>query len=226
MGLGQEALGRKLFVATRDGSSSEVKSLLALGACPRYYTHDGQTALMIAASRGLSEACEALLEKSDPTWVDVFGRSALMMAARKGHVECVKALAGRSRINDVDCDGWSALMYASIHGSLDCAALLARLGAQDSPDNSGQTALVKAVCSRNAEMALLLVSFLRLDAADEKALPGGASWSSMQRVASCENTARSVGDVEVADAIAARIEQARLAESIPTKERAFKRARL
>lgn len=231
MSLDQEALSKRLFSAARDGSAAEVKLLLARGASPRYYTQGGRTALIAAAVEGQSEACEALLACSDTTWVDVFGRSALMLAASNGHLECVKMLENRSRINDVDCDGWSALMYASIHGHVSCAALLARMGALNMPDNAGETPLMNAVRARNVEMALALIPIAKFDVVNDgedagEKIAGGSPRSSTQRLIDCEVVARAAGDVDVAEAIAARIEQITLAQSIPSKEHSVKGARL
>ena len=59
-------------------------------------TRSGQTALIVAAHRGLKAAIlEALDRGADPNARDALGVSALMAAAQNGHAEIVGALLAR-----------------------------------------------------------------------------------------------------------------------------------
>ena len=88
---------------------------------------DGQTALHLAAQRGMEGAVEVLCSAgSRIDQPDFDGETALMKAARGGHARCVALLTGTSSasIDATTLGGFTALMLAAAAGRLECVELL------------------------------------------------------------------------------------------------------
>lgn len=82
----------------------------------------GETALMLAASRGLLEACRLLwIWNANPLLANVRGKTVLMYAAYNGHTEVCRFLVAGCGvpINEVDRNGRTALMEAAGAGRLE-----------------------------------------------------------------------------------------------------------
>ena len=93
----------------------------------------GSCALVLAASRGLSSAVDAMLRFD--VAVDLAdasdGETALMKAARRGHVDLVRALLANGATVDAatSCGGFTALMLASASGQREVCHVLLKHGA-------------------------------------------------------------------------------------------------
>ena len=94
-----------------------------------------QTALHLAAQRGLKAAVRVLLELgSRVDFADAEGEAALAKAARGGHTGCVALLLDAGAAPDATSGGGhTALMCACAKGRRECVALLLRRGASAEP---------------------------------------------------------------------------------------------
>ena len=94
-----------------------------------------QSALMLAAQRGLDAAVrDLLLHGVKVDFPDADGETALLKAARAGHVSCVALLLGADAALDVPSGGgYTPLMAASGAGQHACVTLLLRRGASVEP---------------------------------------------------------------------------------------------
>ena len=79
-----------------------IRALLAAGADPDQVDQRGATALILAASAGAWDACQALLQASLADAQDFEGESALARAAQGDSKRLVELLAGASRV-DLGC---------------------------------------------------------------------------------------------------------------------------
>ena len=87
------------------GNREVVKSLLDRGESPNALDRDGNTALMLAARKGLAEICSILLEAgADSELRDAKGRTALEIAEDLNHYDVVKVLKPLSGLLDDDLD--------------------------------------------------------------------------------------------------------------------------
>ena len=106
-----------------------------------------QTALMLAAEKGHSDAVSALLRRwpwVDVDAVDYEGRTALMLAAIHAGAETVKRLLqdGHADVDQRDDQGKTALIHAAEQGRADnVRALIDGNADLDRRDRSGKTAL-------------------------------------------------------------------------------------
>lgn len=128
---------------------------------------DGRTALMIAASHGVSQVVAALRDLgADVTLVDHDGRTALMHAARLSRDGVLELLIPGSTLDASDDAGWTALHHAAWSGDAVRVRLLVEAGATiDAADRSGRAPLhvagkvgaaevVEALLDANASPAL------------------------------------------------------------------------
>ena len=103
------------------------------------------TALMLAADRGLADMVDTLLKAgADPHRVDEFGRNALIFGAGSGNSEVVQMLISAGLKADArDKYGDTALMAAAAAGNPESVRLLLKNGADVNATNSRrQTALL------------------------------------------------------------------------------------
>ncbi|EFO65202.1 Protein 21.1 [Giardia lamblia P15] len=156
-------------------------------------SHEGYTALMLAARHGNAKSVKILIEKTDELGLqDKQGRSALMLAAHHGSKHCVelllkgeghlvdyknrrasayttnddlRLLLGLFNMGDVDTEGLTTLMHAARLTRPEVVEKLVgtQLKAQDS---IGRTALMYAcLCGReDSEDMVLVVSMLSSEA--------------------------------------------------------------
>jgi uncharacterized protein len=105
----------------------------------------GDTALMLAADRGLPDMVEALLKAgANPRALDREGRGALTFGAGSGNAKVVKLLlAADSKADEKDNYGDTALMAAAASGNPKSVSLLLKHGADPNAQNDRrQTALL------------------------------------------------------------------------------------
>ena len=98
-----------MILATWQGQTVVVETLLRLGCDPNAPMADGTTALMLAAKYGHCGVVGALLEH------------------------------GGAELDAVDSDGWTALMIAAVGGQAAVAAQLVEAGADATPRATGGT---------------------------------------------------------------------------------------
>lgn len=78
----RDVMGKKLFVASRNGDLEIMKQLIRAGVCPNYQDYCRDTALHWASSCGAYKAVRLLLgEGADPNLVSEMGRTPLHNAA-------------------------------------------------------------------------------------------------------------------------------------------------
>jgi ankyrin repeat protein len=134
-GLGEDSACSAVLYAASVGAAGTLAELLRRGADPNSMTDRGNTALMVAASRGQDAALAVLLaqakirvdaatprvfnpgyfalysEESPPMWSG--HRTALMYAARSGQVDSVRTLLEHGASpREKDAEGRTALWYA------------------------------------------------------------------------------------------------------------------
>ncbi|MGO9589038.1 MAG: TonB family protein [Candidatus Acidiferrales bacterium] len=105
----------------------------------------GDTALMLAADRGLPDMVDALLKAgANPRALDREGRNALIFGAGSGNAEVLRLLlAARLRANEKDTYGDTPLMAAAASGNPESVRLLLKHGAKVNARNQRhQTALL------------------------------------------------------------------------------------
>ncbi|GAB4170521.1 MAG: hypothetical protein Tsb006_7980 [Rickettsiaceae bacterium] len=111
-----------LIEAIKDDNFAAAKYLVTkLGTNINSTTHNGATALIIAASECEFEIVRFLVENgADINYTSKSGNTALMYAAQGGSVEIVRFLAEKgANINATNASGDSALMKAAANGHMD-----------------------------------------------------------------------------------------------------------
>lgn len=141
----KHVLSKTLPAAAHYGDMTVVGDLLSYRIDPNRTGPFNDTALMLAAARGLPEMVEALLKAgADPGWKDEYGRDAMLFGAGSGSPKVVRLLlaAGLSGAS-ADKYGDTALMAAAAAGNPQSVELLLRHGAQVNATNGRrQTALL------------------------------------------------------------------------------------
>ena len=129
------------------GQTETVHILLTNGADANVQSHDGNTALIVAAEQGHADIVRLLLTKPvDPNVKNNSGDKALNKAAYSNHTEIVGLLltnrADPNVRNDQNC---TALMMAAQNGHAAAVGfLLANRADRDMRNNQGRTALMLA----------------------------------------------------------------------------------
>eukprot|EP00598_Pedospumella_elongata_P000802 CAMPEP_0184971942 /NCGR_PEP_ID=MMETSP1098-20130426/4049_1 /TAXON_ID=89044 /ORGANISM="Spumella elongata, Strain CCAP 955/1" /LENGTH=1168 /DNA_ID=CAMNT_0027494147 /DNA_START=137 /DNA_END=3643 /DNA_ORIENTATION=+ len=165
------SVGKALYNSASENGEGFVRELLkkANKKDVNWQNEDGNTALMKAASEGLTEIVRLLLDHSD---VDVNvqnekGLTALMKASRNGCIETVRLLLAHSqtKVNVQDADDETALMKASGTNNTEIVRLLLEHPEIDVnlEDEIGDTALSHAVDEKFVDVVRLLVEDPRVD---------------------------------------------------------------
>lgn len=116
-------------LAAEHGCFEAHELLVSLGA-PDAPTAQGETALMLAASKGRSHFVQRALARSDPLARDAQGRDALMLAIQSGNQACCEALLPVSDLRARDASGRSLMELARENQSFYGAQLSEWLGAR------------------------------------------------------------------------------------------------
>ena len=151
----QTLLNSWLIYAAKNGQTSQISTLIKLGADVNATDGDGMSPLMHAALLGNREFVHALIERgADVNMVDVSGMTALMQASWAGHLEVVEELLAAQAMVDLKTSprtiritrtGATALMAAAIGDNIDIVRLLLANGAKVNEwDADGDTALIHA----------------------------------------------------------------------------------
>lgn len=111
-----------LTLACRTGSLKVLSKLIALGADPMHRDEEGNSILLVAASRGHTDLIEFLLDKSISSVLEenFIGENALILAAKNQHVSAAVMLLRRgAEMNVLDQSGRSTYQYcAAVPGLL------------------------------------------------------------------------------------------------------------
>lgn len=119
-----------------------------------------RNALLKAASRGLLESVEALLDRgTDVNSRSKYGNTPLIRAAFKGHLDVTKLLLQRhAGVNTENASGSTALIFAVTAGHAEVVELLLRHGANVcSTTIDGDSALMVACVAENPETVASLI---------------------------------------------------------------------
>lgn len=139
---------RPLSLASVLDCHSLMQHLLQQGAAVDASDGTGRTALIDAASRGLTKSVEILLNAGANVEAKTKNeeKTALILAADQGHSNIVRVLiAWRSNVNARDNDGRTALIVAAARGHADIVQLLLQHGADvAAKDRFDNTALHNA----------------------------------------------------------------------------------
>ncbi len=123
--------------------------------------YKGNTALIIAASRGYTEIVDLLIKaKANLNIRGQYGCTALMEASAKGHKYIVNFLiSGEADLNLQNEYGYTALMEAAVRGHKQVVELLIKAKADlNKQDRSGYTALMRASIKGDKDIVQLLVN--------------------------------------------------------------------
>lgn len=141
---------RSTFLQKVEVDNVEVVELfLIAGMDANSRKDDGNTALMLAASKGYEEIVRALLDNgADANAKNSINRdeTALLLAAFSPHTAIVKALIDRGADVNATLDaGWTPLMLAAGAGQIDSVRLLISAGAHaNAKSQDGMTAMIQA----------------------------------------------------------------------------------
>lgn len=153
---------RPLSLATRLGCHGLMQHLLQHGAAVDASDGFGRTALIDAASRGLTKAVEILLDGGATIDAKTSGeqKTALMLAAFEGHTDITQILLNwHADVNARDSNGKTALIMAAARGRAKVVQVLLKHGADvNTKDRFDDTALRNAEKYGGPEVTQLLRS--------------------------------------------------------------------
>lgn len=151
-----------LIAALRDSSLKAVSALLAWpGVKVEMRTVHDESALMLAALKGLSEICRQLIERGAD--VNKPGWTALHYAASNGHLAVMSLLLEHhAYIDAASPNGTTPLMMAARYGSFESAKLLLEAGADPSLKNElGLSAFDFAKTVDRADVMELIATYVK-----------------------------------------------------------------
>jgi ankyrin repeat protein len=151
-----------LLIALRESSFKVVDVLLAhSGTNVEVRTPQDESALMLAALKGLTDLCEQLIARDAD--VNKTGWTPLHYAATGGHNGIIRLLLDHhAYIDAASPNGSTPLMMAAMYGSASSVKLLLEAGADVTLKNSlGLTALDFALKANRSESAAILAAFIR-----------------------------------------------------------------
>ena len=137
-----------LYYAAERGYNECIRELLKVGVnLDQTSSYDRDTALMIAASKGLLDTVRLFLEAgANVHKKNFFWYTALILAAQRGQSACVKALiAAGANIHTVDYSGHNSLTKAAENGYVDTVKVLIEHGASvNGVDSTNRSAIFLA----------------------------------------------------------------------------------
>jgi ankyrin repeat protein len=148
-----------MWVVSAEADEELMEALVDHGADVNMQNFTGETALFIAAQRGLEDKVDYLLENGANVHVkNLDGATALHAAAATGSEAIVVALVRYgSFLNAKDDEGDSPLHWAVREGHAELVSLLVRLGADvNCVNNDGETPLSLALSCEDLAMVKLL----------------------------------------------------------------------
>ncbi|HUA01734.1 MAG TPA: TonB family protein [Candidatus Aquilonibacter sp.] len=166
----REVLSNALPAAALYGDTTVVREILAY---PVDLNREGpfkDTALMLAADRGLADMVDALLKAgADPHRVDESGRNALIFGAGSGNSEVVKLLISAGLKADArDEYGDTALMAAAAAGNPVSVRLLLKNGADVNATNSRRQTALLSGATGDSGFSILEMGRPHADAPEDK----------------------------------------------------------
>ena len=143
----QDALGRALVLAARDGDAESSSRLLRANPALDAHEHEGETALVAASVGGHVRAVIALLDAgARPDRATRTGNTALRAAVVLGDGECVAALLRGGATVDLETARGTPLVAACARGDTEAARQLVAGGANvNFETRAAQTPLLAAV---------------------------------------------------------------------------------
>lgn len=151
-----------LVVAIRDSSLKAVAALLAWPSIKvEVRTVNDESALMLAALKGLTEICRQLIELGAD--VNKPGWAPLHYAASRGHLAVMTLLLDHhAYIDAASPNGTTPLMMAARYGSFESTKLLLEAGADPSLKNElGMTAIDFAKTGNQADVVELIAGYVK-----------------------------------------------------------------
>ncbi|WP_247887066.1 ankyrin repeat domain-containing protein [Azospirillum sp. SYSU D00513] len=148
-----------LMLASEQGMTEAVRTLLQKRARTDLRTGDGATAVMYAAWGGHEDVVRALADAgADLDATNADGKTALMAAAARGHAGVVKALLDRGvTVDRATGHGWTSLMYAANNGHERIVRMLVERGANPyRMDNDGNSALTLGALQGHVQVVEVL----------------------------------------------------------------------
>ncbi|OQS03313.1 serine/threonine-protein kinase TNNI3K [Thraustotheca clavata] len=150
-----------MYRAVKKKKRDKVQKYLNKGADPNYKPEKGESALVIAVTKGYEGTTAILLEaKSDANQSDKNGTRILTIAIKKGLRSAVeKLMLAKADITYRDEDGYTPLLLAAKKGDYDIMSSLINAKADlNAVDTEGRSALHYCARWRNESLAALLMS--------------------------------------------------------------------
>jgi WD40 repeat protein len=166
-------LNSDLLIAAEEGDEEKVRALIRKGANVNSRDEDGDTALMVAALRGLDSGTvnSLLANRANVNAKNKENDTALIFAASNDDSEILEALLNKgAHINHQNDNGYTALIMASVDNRrlANARVLVARGADLNLKSDRGETALVTAAGGGVVELVhLLLEKGARVDARDK-----------------------------------------------------------
>lgn len=147
-----------LHIAAKSGLLAVVEAMLKTGrADTQAVTHDGETALLLAAEQGHQEIILMLISHSDVNAISKKQRSTLWYCAAQGLESCVSALLAAGADPDREHSEPSPLIQAAKHGHYSIAQQLVSHGAGiNYRDQHRRTAMMWAAHKGHLELVKML----------------------------------------------------------------------
>ena len=155
-----------LFDAAYRGDATTCANLIHVGVDPSIpsstgWPGHGETALIVAAHEGHTEACRAMIEASvDIEGIDNDETTALFHACLRSKPECAKALiALGADVNTTSAEGATCLRIAVKNKQLEIVQAVLAAGADVNSAPDGVSPLLQCACVGSAEIAEVLLDY-------------------------------------------------------------------
>lgn len=147
----------ELLAAVKANDAATVRAILGRNPFAARMKTENGTVVLTAKYYGAEDALQALLERTQEDWLNLYEASALGRAGR------LKTILGqsRTRVNEPNPEGFTPLGLAAFFGHLDAVKVLLDHGAAvDGTDKSrfGNTALDAAVAANHADLVRALLA--------------------------------------------------------------------